>query len=66
MRRMYVEQQCPTTETVRQSCARLMAQLDNQAATQGHRVTGEVTIMEYDSPLVTTRHLRLEADVKPA
>lgn len=66
MGRMYVEQECHASETPRESVARLMAELDRTAAEAGHRVAGDVTIMEYDSPLEITRHLRLEADVVPA
>lgn len=42
-----------------------MAELDRTAAEAGHRVTGDVAIMEYESPLEITRHLRLEANVTP-
>lgn len=65
MGRMFVEQKCPRTETPRESVARLMHELDQAAATAGHKVTGDVTILEYESPLEITRHLRLEADVSP-
>lgn len=65
MGRMFVEQKCPASESPRESVARLMAELDRTAAEAGHRVTGDVAIMEYESPLEITRHLRLEANVTP-
>lgn len=66
MPRMFVEQKCPASETPRAAVTRLMHELDEAAAKEGHRVVGDVTIMEYDSPLELTHHLRLEADVEPA
>jgi hypothetical protein len=65
MRRMFVEDKCPRSESPRAAVARLMVELDRAAAEVGHKVVGDVTIMEYESPLELTRHLRIEADVAP-
>jgi Trm5-related predicted tRNA methylase len=65
MPRMFVEQKCPASESPREAVSRLMHELDITAAQAGQRVVGDVTIMEYESPLEITRHLRLEADVTP-
>jgi hypothetical protein len=51
--------------TDRDAAQFLMRELDDAAAQEKHRVVGEVTISEFESPL-SGRCLRLEAEVIPA
>lgn len=67
MARLYVEGPAAAGESPRMTVARMMRALDDQAAVEGHRVAGDVTIMEYPrSALALTATYRLEADVVPA
>jgi hypothetical protein len=61
---MYVEGRVGR-DGVRSAVQILMAELDGEAAKNRHRVVGDVTISEEQSPFLGTI-LRLEADVVPA
>ena len=65
MKRMYVEAPVFTDATDRDAVAYLMRQLDDEAAKQGHRVVGQVSVLE-GPPGAFTKIMRLEADVEPA
>jgi hypothetical protein len=64
---MFVEDTPTATETPRALVSRLMAELDDRAAREGHRVAGDVTILEYPKSVFEfAPKIRLEADVQPA
>lgn len=64
MARMFVEDFIAVGKTARGATRRLMVELDRAAAGEGHRVVGDVTILEFEHTL-GERSLRLEADVEP-
>jgi len=67
MPRMFVEDHPVNGETPRAVVQRLMAALDTEAAKQGHRVAGDVSILQYpESVFEPVPKVRLEADVIPA
>lgn len=66
MPRMFVEGEIAYGESPRAAAHRLMKTLDDEAAKEGHRVTGDVTIGEYPPATFGIITLRLEADVTPA
>ena len=65
MARMFVEGRKGTYDSVRTACSMLMRELDDEAAKNGHRVVGDVTIIEVENA-IAGHCLRLEADVVPA
>lgn len=60
--RMFVEGQVSSRS--RGEAARLMADLDRNAAAEGYRVVGDVTVMDLDDPFSAVPVLRIEADVE--
>ena len=67
MPRMFVEDTPVAGESARALVSRLMAELDRNAAIEGHRVAGDVSILEYPKSVFEyAPKVRLEADVTPA
>lgn len=67
MPRMFAEAQVVSSSSLRDTVQRLMRELDDVAAREGHRVVGEVTILEGQrSRLDIGRTVRVEADVEVA
>lgn len=62
--RMFVEGDIAYGESPRMAAQRLMRELDDAAAKAGHRVSGEVTISQYEPNAFQVPALRLEADVE--
>ena len=66
MPKMYAEGKFPKGAPTREAMAHLMATLDREAADAAHRVTDDVTVMEYEPGLeLNMRHIRIEAEVTP-
>lgn len=63
---MYVEGDTTRHETPRMAANRLMHELDNAAAQNGHRVIGDVTILATQPDPFGISIMRIEADVTPA
>ena len=64
MPRMFVEGEFTDREGVRMAARRLMAELDKEAAKNGVRVEGDVSIATSEpSIFAVPRTMRLEADV---
>lgn len=66
MPRMFVEDQLGDWESPRMGVQRLMRELDDHAAREGHRVDGDVTIQQFARDAWGRQGLRLEADVIPS
>jgi len=67
MARMFVEDAPVGNESARSLVQRLMVELDRSAAQEGHRVVGDVSILEYPKSVFEfAPKVRLEADVSPA
>jgi hypothetical protein len=64
VKRMFVEGEFTDHEGVRNAARRLMAELDEAAAKNGVKVTGDVSIAASEPSLFAVpRTMRLEADV---
>jgi len=67
MPRMFVEDNPVNGESPRGVVSRLMRALDDEAAKQGHRVAGDVAILQYPASVFEPApKVRLEADVVPS
>ena len=65
-RRMYVQGEFTPAESERDAAARLMRELDDEAARNGMAVTGDVEILtSKQSVFAVPRQMYLEADVVP-
>lgn len=61
--RMFVEAEVPNGVSRREAAAKLMRDLDDEAAKAGQQVCGDVTILEGEPGAFMTT-MRLEADVE--
>lgn len=64
MPRMYVEGEVLNGASRRDAAAYLTRELDQKAEAEGHRVIGDLTILEGEAGALTTI-MRVEADVEP-
>lgn len=64
--RMFVEGDIAYGESPRMAAQRLMRSLDEAAAKDGHRVSGQVRIEQFEASGFGVSSLRLEADVEAA